>query len=127
MLDSIIATKDNLADTNKQLIEANEQLRNHDKMQREFISIVSHELRAPITPILGYAELLELEVQQEGQEKIEENKSKIIRNHIQGIIRNTESLERISHLFLDIARIEAKTFKLYKEQVNLTDVMLKGR
>ncbi|MFZ0224357.1 MAG: histidine kinase dimerization/phospho-acceptor domain-containing protein, partial [Candidatus Nitrosopolaris sp.] len=59
MLDSIIAIKDNLADSNKQLAEANEQLKIHDKIQREFINMAAHELRTPITPILGYAEILE--------------------------------------------------------------------
>ena len=61
MLDSIIAIKDNLADSNKQLTEANEQLKIHDKIQREFINMAAHELRTPIMPILGYAEILEAE------------------------------------------------------------------
>ena len=48
--------------------EANEQLKIHDKMQNEFINIASHELRTPIMPILGYAELLEEIEEQEQQE-----------------------------------------------------------
>ena len=39
MLDSIIATKDKLADSNKQLVEANEQLKIHNNMQWQFIDI----------------------------------------------------------------------------------------
>jgi len=34
-----------------------EELRNHDKMQQEFINIAAHELRTPAQSILGYAEL----------------------------------------------------------------------
>ena len=37
----------------EQLKEANEQLKLHDKMQKEFINIAAHELRTPIQPILG--------------------------------------------------------------------------
>jgi signal transduction histidine kinase len=36
-----------------ELREANEQLRNRDKMQQDFINIAAHELRTPIQPILG--------------------------------------------------------------------------
>jgi two-component system, OmpR family, sensor histidine kinase VicK len=36
----------------------NEQLKVHDKMQKEFINIAAHELRTPIQSILGYSELL---------------------------------------------------------------------
>src|SRR5215212_2379706 len=35
-----------------------EQLKVHDKMQKEFINIAAHELRTPIQPILGLAEVL---------------------------------------------------------------------
>ncbi len=35
-----------------------EQLKIHDKMQKEFINIAAHELRTPIQPILGLAEVL---------------------------------------------------------------------
>src|SRR5581483_400701 len=37
---------------------ANEQLREHDKMQTEFINIAAHELRTPIQPILGMVDIL---------------------------------------------------------------------
>lgn len=125
MLDSIIAIKDNLADTNKQLVEANEQLKIHDKMQREFIEIAAHELRTPIMPILGYAEILKAE-QEEEQEgivgQIEKNENK--RNYIDAIIRNAKRLEQVSQLILDIASIDAKTFRLDKKRLNLADVLL---
>ncbi|HEX5892514.1 MAG TPA: hypothetical protein VFY41_06605, partial [Nitrososphaeraceae archaeon] len=35
-----------------------EQLKIHDKMQKEFINIAAHELRTPIQPILGLSEVL---------------------------------------------------------------------
>ncbi|MDF2769184.1 MAG: histidine kinase, partial [Nitrososphaeraceae archaeon] len=35
-----------------------QQLKIHDKMQKEFINIAAHELRTPIQPILGLAEVL---------------------------------------------------------------------
>ena len=39
---------------------ANEQLKAHDKMQREFINIAAHELRTPTQAVLGYSEILKI-------------------------------------------------------------------
>ena len=128
MLDSIIAIKDNLTDSNKQLVEANKQLKIHDKIQREFINMAAHELRTPITPILGYAEILEAEQEKEEQEGIagekENDRNKNKRNNINAIIRNAKRLEQVSQRILDTASIEAKIFKLDKERLNLADVLL---
>ena len=40
--------------------ELYEQLKVHDKMQKEFINIAAHELRTPIQPILGLSQVLNL-------------------------------------------------------------------
>ena len=45
---------------NKQFAEANEQLKVHDKMQKEFINVAAHELRTPIQPILSLTQILRL-------------------------------------------------------------------
>jgi len=37
----------------EQLMKAHEQLKIHDRMQKEFIDIAAHELRTPIQPIMG--------------------------------------------------------------------------
>jgi signal transduction histidine kinase len=41
-----------------ELALANEQLKIHGKMQQEFINVAAHELRIPIQPILGLADIL---------------------------------------------------------------------
>ena len=43
--------------------QLNEELKNNEKMQKEFINIAAHELRTPVQPILVMAELLELNFQ----------------------------------------------------------------
>jgi signal transduction histidine kinase len=40
------------------VVEANEQLKVHDKMQKEFVNIAAHELRTPVQPILGLSDVL---------------------------------------------------------------------
>ena len=112
ILDSIIVAKDNLANSNKQLAEANEQLKLRDKLQQEFINIAAHELRTPIMPILGYAELLSEDIGRDKQEYIEK------------IINNANRLQRFAESILDITKIESKTLNLKKEKLNLNDLIL---
>src|SRR5215467_8851134 len=48
-------------------LELYQKLKQHDKMQQEFINIAAHELRTPAQSILGYAELAKTEPQIEKQ------------------------------------------------------------
>jgi signal transduction histidine kinase len=48
-------------DLYEQIKEAHEQLKTHDRMQKEFIDLAAHELRNPIQPILGLTEVLRSE------------------------------------------------------------------
>jgi hypothetical protein len=59
-----------LSEANNSLT-ANEQLKVHDKMQKEFINIAAHELRTPIQPILGLSQLIRdrISAKKEGKEE----------------------------------------------------------
>ena len=89
---------------------ANEQLKTKDKMQREFINIAAHELRTPIQPILGAAEMLEDEL---GDKK----------EDIRMIARNARRLERLTRDLLDVARIEGQSLKLDKEKFDIGELV----
>jgi signal transduction histidine kinase len=115
ILDSIIVAKDNLANLNSQLVEANEQLKNHDKLQQEFINIAAHELRTPIMPIIGYSELLSEDIGGDDEDK---------QKYIEKIIDNANRLQRFAESILDITKIESKTLNLKKEKLNLNDLIL---
>ena len=41
-----------------QLRELNEELKRVERAKEEFVSLVSHELKNPLTPILGFSELI---------------------------------------------------------------------
>ena len=133
ILESIIVVKDNLAESNKQLAQANEQLKNRDKIQQEFINIAAHELRTPIMPILGYAELVEAQLEEEEQvteggkrekenDDNDDNDNK--RNGIKAILRNARRLEQVSKFILDITKIESNTLNLNKEELNINNIIL---
>ena len=101
-----------------QLELANEQLKMHDRMQREFINIAAHELRTPIQPILGMADLLESNRGKNEQSNIELSKS-----DLELIIRNAKRLEKLSSDILEVTRIESDQLCLDKERINLMEII----
>jgi hypothetical protein len=46
------------SDLYEQLMKAHEQLKTHDRMQKQFIDVAAHELRTPIQPILGLTQII---------------------------------------------------------------------
>ena len=98
------------------LKSANEQLKDHDKMQQEFINIAAHELRTPIQPIIGMIELLGADRPEPGRD---EEEVAVKRRDLRLIGRNAERLNRLSSDILDATRIEGKALKLQSEHVEL--------
>ena len=110
-------TNISLMKSNELLEKANEQLKVHDKMQKEFINIAAHELRTPIMPILGEVEIIEEDLDPKTKTvKVEEEQ-------IQLIIRNAKRLDRLASDILDVTKIESNSLKLEKVYFNLNDVL----
>jgi two-component system sensor histidine kinase VicK len=95
-----------------------EKLKEADRMQREFIHVAAHELRTPIQPILGIAEMIESNLQEK-----RDGSSSIKPEEIEMIARNARRLQRLSEDILDIARIESNSLTLHKSLFNLKDVL----
>jgi signal transduction histidine kinase len=95
------------------LKDANEQLKAHGKMQKEFINIAAHELRTPTQAVLGYSEILKI------QSKKENRKDEAI----DAIYRNATRLQHLANDILDVTRIESQTLKLNKQRFNLNEVL----
>jgi signal transduction histidine kinase len=89
---------------------ANELLKVHDKMQKEFINIASHEIKTPTQALLGFSDLLQ---------KHPENRDQIY----EGISRNAKRLHRLTNDILDVTKIESQTLILHKEQFDLIDLL----
>src|SRR5215213_876108 len=102
-----------LEESNKQLELANEHLKIHDKMQKEFINIAAHELRTPIQPILGLAEVLSSK-----RGRIEQ-----YNELIDAIVRNAKRLQRLTEDILDVTKIESNSLILNKQQFNLNEMI----
>jgi len=109
-------TNESLTESNSLLASANTQLEIHDNMQKEFINVAAHELRTPIMPILGEAELIEND--------ISNNESATIsREQISSIIRNAKRLDRLAADILDVTNIEGKSLKLNKTTFDIDEIL----
>jgi signal transduction histidine kinase len=104
------AKSEELKRSHDSLAAANEQLKVHDKLQKEFINVAAHELRTPTQAILGYAELLQMDPDDRDE-------------MIKAIYRNSIRLQRLTSDILDVTRIESESLKLEKEEFNLKEVI----
>jgi signal transduction histidine kinase len=95
----------------RQIKEAHEQLKVHDKMQKEFINVAAHELRTPIQPILGLTQILRSEI-------INNTKQQ---EFLDAIVRNAKRLQQLTENILDVTKIESHSFQLKKERFNLNE------
>ena len=89
-----------------------EQLKTHDKMQKEFINIAAHELRSPIQPILSLSEVILNKTKDIEQAKL-----------LEVINRNGKRLQRLTEDILDVTRIESHSLYVKKEKFKLNDVL----
>jgi two-component system, OmpR family, phosphate regulon sensor histidine kinase PhoR len=86
-----------------------------DRMKSEFISVVSHELKTPLTSIKGFVRLLAAERVGPITEKQ--------RHYLEVVQRQTESLTVLINDLLDLSRIEAGISDIKHEPVDLPQVI----
>jgi signal transduction histidine kinase len=100
-----------LREKNSQLETLNSRLREIDRRKTEVISIVSHDLRTPLTSIIGFSDTLLNK---------DFNFSEADRNRYIGIIKNEAyRLARLISDFLVVTKIEEGVFRLVKAPADL--------
>ena len=80
----------------------------------EFLSSMSHELRNPLTAILGFAQLMETELPSPSAAQMES---------IAQILRAGWHLLTLINEILDLAKVESRQMSMSEETVSLGDVM----
>lgn len=80
--------------------------RQQQRIQREFVSMVGHELRNPLSSLKGYAQLME-------------RRGVYSQDGIRTIVRQTDRLSRMVGCLADAARIEAGQLELRRTEVDL--------
>jgi len=101
-----------------ELIQARDAALEANKLKSEFLANITHELRTPLQSILGYAELLTENLEDEGLDHCNTDIDRISGNA-------THLLELINSI-LDIAKIEAGKMDVRIEAVDLNEVITKA-
>jgi len=96
------------------LARQNEKLRELDTLKDEFISLISHEFRTPLTSVAGFVELL----RDDGAVVSSEH-----RGYLAVIDRNARRLLRLVNDLLLIAQIDAHRFELEVRDVDLREAV----
>lgn len=91
------------------------QLEEIDRLKDEFISMAAHELRAPVTALVGYLEMLASEISPEEKEKIKED-LEILNSLISDLNNLIEEL-------LDVSRIEQGRLKIEVNEINVNEII----
>jgi PAS domain S-box-containing protein len=98
------------------LSQANEAftLREANRLKDEFMSLVAHELRNPLTTVKGYTQMIQRQLRKTGT-----NEGQI--KHLDLIVEQSDRMTRLVEDLLDLARIEAGRFEL---RLNSADLAL---
>lgn len=93
---------------------ADEESRKLEKLRREFIANISHELRTPVTVIRGSLEALRDGVVTEAGE---------VKDFHEQMYKETLFLQRLINDLLDLSRLQNTDFPIEKEPLNFCDVI----
>jgi PAS domain S-box-containing protein len=113
----LAAATDELRRRNRELEKANQDLQKLDELKSEFVSMVSHELRAPLTNINGSIELL-----------LEGDAPCYDRSHrelLQIVGEQSARLTRLVQGILNVSRIEAGQLILQPQAFNIVGLIEK--
>ena len=104
-----------VAERTEALTIANNRLADASQQKSRFLANVNHELRTPLSSIIGYARLLRRET--EGQ------LSSLQSENLVDLLHNAERLLGLIDSLLDFAKIEAGKMEVQFEQVRIDDLV----
>jgi len=104
-----------LNETTLKLKEANEQLKNLDKLKDEFVSLASHELRTPMTVIKSYIWMF---LHKKGDDLDEKEKTYLVRAYT-----TTERLIKLVNDMLNVSRIESGRLQLEMKDLDIAKLV----
>ena len=110
-----LTLEENVQERTRNLVEANERLRELDQVKSNFISLVSHELRTPLTAIKGFIVTL-----YHYDKEIPDEKRRV---YLSVLNEETDRLTRLINELLDISRIESGRMEIQWRRVSVPDIV----
>ncbi|MFN2555565.1 MAG: PAS domain S-box protein [Nitriliruptorales bacterium] len=101
--------------TAQELQRTNRELQAAVELKSRFVSIVSHELRSPLSAILGFAALMDLD-----WEDLDEDDK---RNYVRSIERQSRRLNRLVEDLLMVSRLETGTIATHPTDFEVCEVI----
>jgi two-component system sensor histidine kinase VicK len=98
--------------------EVNEQLLATEKAKEEFISMVSHELKTPLVPLKGYAQML-LRPKIMGGAQVNERQ----KNAINAMNRNIEKLQALVEDVMDVYKLDMGKLRFSRSDTSITELI----
>lgn len=86
------------------------------KVRDQFLLIASHELKTPITALLGYAQLLERRLQRDGEA------GRRNQPMLRSLIEQARRLHRLSVSLLELSRIQSGTFSIDRRILDIVSL-----
>ena len=110
-----LITEDNEIDAVVCVFQDVSPLKEAERLRDEFISVVSHELRSPLTPIRGFAQVISRDLTREGGHDQHVKWLKTLEIH-------TDRLTRLVDDLLDVSRMRAGRLSVLHEDVDLVEL-----
>lgn len=95
------------------LAEANQRLLDMHAQKDAFFAVITHDMRSPLTSLLGYTDLL-------GRMDLIDSEGKPF---LAAVKRNTETLIRMVNDILDLAKLDSGQMDYKWEPVNMTEIV----
>lgn len=111
--DNLDGALTSLKSANEKLEEDIEKERQMEKMRKEFVASVSHELKTPVSVIEGYAEGIKDGIVDENDQG----------EYVDIIIDEAKKMGRLVTDMLDVSQMESGSFKLVKEKFYLDELV----
>ncbi|MBX3070236.1 MAG: GAF domain-containing protein [Thermomicrobiales bacterium] len=88
------------------------------RLKDEFVSVVSHELRSPLTPIRGFVQLVARDLSREGGHDTQVHRLESVSGHVDRLTRLVDDL-------LDVSRLRSGTLEIRPVPTDLVDLTKK--
>ncbi|HYF98832.1 MAG TPA: ATP-binding protein [Candidatus Saccharimonadales bacterium] len=109
----------NLKRNNVIIKENLKRIQETDKIKDDFINIAAHELRTPIQPILGLADLLD----QNFQNNMKNVNLEEVKEDVKVIKRNAKKLQKLTNDLLDASRINSHILTLNLSKFDILELI----
>jgi PAS domain S-box-containing protein len=105
-------------ETRHQLARAAKEMERLNQMKNSFLGLASHELKTPLTIIMGYNELLLNEM----ADRMDKETIEMVRH----IAKASERLGEIVHDMVDVSMLDSKTLDLVSQSIDINTLVKKA-